>query len=335
MCKAAWTAVTQETIANCWRHSGILGNTPVASSAISTSLSSSLPSSSTFTPAAPATPASHMIEGWKILQTFVVTTSMTLPQAEDALKEVFGAQYKDEVWRSMLSKITSQEPDSDRGPILAEIETHLQSLHPSSTVETGMPSSSAEISPVETELMDAVSLLKKRNRIFGPLPTLEELVNPAEEKDIGESAYQFGENAEEKIVKQVRYEEAVKRGEIVEIEEDEEDEEESSPDVSLSELLKNLKLVEEQCGTGCIEDAAVAEDALHLIDQMRRFRGQVQKLQDVNSKQSSILQFFGATSSSEDLPEHQSYDLKIDLEEGAKPPLGRIYLLSPKELEAL
>ena len=35
------------------------------------------------------------------------------------------------------------------------------------------------------------------------------------------------------------------------------------------------------------------------------------------------------------LPEHRPYDLKIDLEDGAEPPLGRIYPLSPKELEAL
>ena len=35
------------------------------------------------------------------------------------------------------------------------------------------------------------------------------------------------------------------------------------------------------------------------------------------------------------LPKHRPYDLKIDLEEGAEPPLGRIYPLSLKEQEAL
>ena len=35
------------------------------------------------------------------------------------------------------------------------------------------------------------------------------------------------------------------------------------------------------------------------------------------------------------LPEHWPYDLKIDLEEGALPPLGCIIPLSPRELEAL
>jgi hypothetical protein len=35
------------------------------------------------------------------------------------------------------------------------------------------------------------------------------------------------------------------------------------------------------------------------------------------------------------LPPHRSYDLKIELEEGASPPPGRMYSLSPTELEAL
>ena len=35
------------------------------------------------------------------------------------------------------------------------------------------------------------------------------------------------------------------------------------------------------------------------------------------------------------LPPHRPYDLKIDLEEGASPPLGTMYSLSPMELEAL
>ena len=35
------------------------------------------------------------------------------------------------------------------------------------------------------------------------------------------------------------------------------------------------------------------------------------------------------------LPPHRSYDLKIELEEGASPPPGCMYSLSPTELEAL
>jgi len=37
----------------------------------------------------------------------------------------------------------------------------------------------------------------------------------------------------------------------------------------------------------------------------------------------------------ETLPSHRSYDLKINLEEGAQPPVGPIYSLSASEQEAL
>ena len=35
------------------------------------------------------------------------------------------------------------------------------------------------------------------------------------------------------------------------------------------------------------------------------------------------------------LPAHHLYDLKIDLEEGAEPPLSRMYLLSQTKVQAL
>jgi len=35
------------------------------------------------------------------------------------------------------------------------------------------------------------------------------------------------------------------------------------------------------------------------------------------------------------LPNHRPYDLKIDLEDGAEPPLGRMYSLSQTEVQAL
>ena len=35
------------------------------------------------------------------------------------------------------------------------------------------------------------------------------------------------------------------------------------------------------------------------------------------------------------LPPHRSYDLKIEMEEGAAPPSNHMYSLSPSELEAL
>ncbi|KAF8980840.1 hypothetical protein BDQ17DRAFT_1438749 [Cyathus striatus] len=56
--------------------------------------------------------------------------------------------------------------------------------------------------------MASVKELKQQNRIFGALPTLDELVNPQEEREVGESPYQF-EGGDDDIVKEVEYEMAV------------------------------------------------------------------------------------------------------------------------------
>ena len=71
-------------------------------------------------------------------------------------------------------------------------------------------------------VMSSVKMLKSRNRIFGHLPTIAELISPPEEQESEDNLQGLNDN---KIVAQVHYEKAVKQGEIVEIElEDKEDE---------------------------------------------------------------------------------------------------------------
>src|SRR5882724_9776130 len=48
-----------------------------------------------------------------------------------------------------------------------------------------------QLARLETGLMDCVSDLKTHKRIFGTAPTLEDLLNPVEEKEIGDSAFSF------------------------------------------------------------------------------------------------------------------------------------------------
>ncbi|KAJ3780447.1 hypothetical protein GGU10DRAFT_380619 [Lentinula aff. detonsa] len=248
MAKIAWEAVMKETIVNYWQKAGILGCELFSTK-------------------------SNKIQGWNILHTFA-STPMTLPEAEKQLKELFGDSYNDEIWHAMLSKITCLEPNSDSAAIFTEIDMHLQSLH-SSTASA--PTQTDSIIPVERDLMEIIADLKTRNRIFGETPTLEELVDPVEEKEIGGSAFHYGEDAEKKIVDQI---------------EEDDDEDNGPPDVSLSELLGNLKLAKEQCLTSQIDSPGVAEEALKLMEQLRKFRGQVQKLQLLKAKQVPIMNYF-------------------------------------------
>jgi hypothetical protein len=53
----------------------------------------------------------HATAAWNILEKFA-TTDMSLPQAENALKDHFGDQYADEEWRPALDAVVAAENDT-------------------------------------------------------------------------------------------------------------------------------------------------------------------------------------------------------------------------------
>src|SRR5882762_5884301 len=103
--------------------------------------------------------------------------------------------------------------------------------------------------PVTAEdvLMHSVAKLKERNHIFGELLTINELVEPLEEKEIGYSPYQF-EGGDADIIAEVRYQMAVESGQVVEMDETDNDEEDDQADsVGRTELIKMCKQLERSC----------------------------------------------------------------------------------------
>ena len=89
----------------------------------------------------------------------------TLPEAEDGLEKVYGSTYWDFIWWPALAAITGSETN----------EAALGELERFKAMENGIVEDS-EV--VEAELMGAIVELKAQNRIFGPLPSVEDLVNP-------------------------------------------------------------------------------------------------------------------------------------------------------------
>ena len=77
--------------------------------------------------------------------------------------------------------------------------------------------------------------LKQCKQIIGTPLTLEEMLNPIEDREVGDLEYRF-EGGEDKIVDQVNHEMALKRGEIEEIESDDEEEDEQEEDIGIGEL---------------------------------------------------------------------------------------------------
>ena len=73
----------------------------------------------------------------------------------------------------------------------------------------------------EEDLMSSIKILKSRNRIFGSLATIEELISPPKEHENEDNPQSLNDN---EIVAQVHYEKAFKQGEIIEVESEEEEE---------------------------------------------------------------------------------------------------------------
>lgn len=236
MANDAWHSITPETIRNCWDHTGIQWAPIMIRVPPLPRNESNNPNSNRATHATAA--------AWDILEEFA-TTDMTLPQAEDALKNHFGDQYGDKEWRPALNTVMAAEKDA--AAALESIKELWQ--HPSD------PAASASVLPLhapttqcadlEKDLMSSIKELKSRNRIFGNLPTIEELVNPHEERE-NESLQRFDNDNE--IVCQVHYEKALERGEIIDVSSGDEEEEDASQ-VTTTEALEMCK----KLGSFCLD----------------------------------------------------------------------------------
>ena len=68
-------------------------------------------------------------------------------------------------------------------------------------------------------------LFRSRNRVFGPLPSIDDLVNPAEERETYEDAPHGFPGRDNEIVSQVQHEIQVQKGEVIKLDDKDLDEE--------------------------------------------------------------------------------------------------------------
>jgi hypothetical protein len=201
MAKDAWDTVQPATIKHCWKHTGVQHDPimlciPVARHGHRRGASQT------------------SLEPWDILED-LATSQKTLPEAEEALNKVYGSTYNNLVWRPALVAITGSETT----------DAALDKLTKFKAAETGIVNKGARhTEAVETELMDAIVELKARNCIFGPLPSVEDLMNPPGKLEIGDDPDRFTSDAN--IIK------AVHKGVSVGEDSDDEIEECSPPQMS-------------------------------------------------------------------------------------------------------
>jgi len=223
---------------------------------------------------------------WDIIREFAAT-DMTLPETEKRLQEHLGGHYDDRDWQPALKAVMDAE--GDVSVALEAIRKLSASTHlPRLTIK--LPARpqlapDAELSRIESELMDSVEELVQRRRIFRA-PTLEELVNPIEEEEDEDSPYRF-EGGDVEIIAQVRREMATEQ-EVIEVDDSESEEEDDPADnLSRAETIKLCQELEKMSIRFGGEDLSV-----DLPPQLRKFRAQLQRDELTNAKQVTLEQFF-------------------------------------------
>ena len=269
MAKDAWDSIASTTIEHCWDHTEIQ-RPPIM-----------LRLPPTGTPQTRSDP--KITAAWTILEEFA-TTDMCLPEAEQALKDHFRDQYIDSEWRPALDAVMSAENDTSVALENIKKLRLTSGLNPSNTSpDSPLHTPTTQCATLEADLMASVVELKSRNRIFGPLATIEELVNPVEEQENEDSLN--GPMNDANIVAQVRHEQALNVEEVSENEgsdDDDESEDRTQNGPGTTEMVEICQRLESVClGTG-------VGNALELSKNLRRFRAELVRMRMANARQVTL-----------------------------------------------
>ena len=161
---------------------------------------------------------------------------------------------------------------------------------PDSLSDLCEPAIPDEHSKIEANLLALVDQLKARRQITGKPLTLKELVDPKEEREIGQSLDAV-ELDDLEIIQMVQAEADLMRGDIEEIETDSSDDsdpEEALP--SLREMIDSCRMFEEKSHLVC------KEGAFDFVQAVRRYQANLQKMHKEQEKQTTLDKFFNVKS---------------------------------------
>ena len=300
MVKEAWKAVTPETITNCWNHTKIQ-NRPIAPATSTSPRATS--TVITVSPTPCSTKAALADNGaWGILQEFANGTISSLPQTESRLEVHLGDRYRFIDWKPAFDAVFAAEDDV--GKAISAIETLEKQARTETTTAPTIPSPTPprlalnQLTMLENDLMECVTKLGDRKRIRGTCPTLEDLLNPVEEREIGESDFLFPGGDGEIIAKVIRELQPGGDVEAEEIEGEESDGEQEDAAPSLGEGMELCERLEKLC---VIHSEARGVSTLLLQQQLRKLRAHLHVVQVNSARQTSLDSFFNSNISPMDV----------------------------------
>ncbi|PCH43994.1 hypothetical protein WOLCODRAFT_21604 [Wolfiporia cocos MD-104 SS10] len=190
---AAWDAITLKTIKNCWQHAFQLLIDSVTSNVIPQTVSTPI-----------LAPLQHH-DAWTIMKAYASGKISTVPEPEDRLKAILGSTYLLADWKAVFDAIFAAEDDTAAAVTeIAALEADALESGSATNVECNTPIL-PQLQQLKSKLTASVSELQSWKQICGTWPTLDDLLNPAEESMIDESLYDFL-GGDEEIVAVVRCE---------------------------------------------------------------------------------------------------------------------------------
>jgi len=223
---------------------------------------------------------------WDLIHQYAVGM-MSLPDVETALSTHLGDHYVNTNWEPVLKAIMESEDDESA---LDAVATHRTATQSHSGIKICIPA--RQLASAEAELMESVCWLKERNRIHGPLPSVDNVVEPPEERDLPEPVLDGSVGA---IADEVCREAAIANGEIAdEADNGENDDEDSGEALAEAVALPHDKLIElcKQLEAGCMYYGGDAQFSFNLSRDLIKFRALLQWEALLTSKQTTLDAFF-------------------------------------------
>lgn len=218
---------------------------------------------------------------------------MSLSDAESQLQAHLGNQFVDSNWQTALTAVIEAEKDTKKA--LETIDDLCKAAisrlglkfwipaRPTNPVAT----KSQQPLSVKEDLMGKVKLLKSHNHIFGDVPTVEELLDPVEEREQEEAVM---DGSVKGIIKQVQKELAEVNREVIEVDEsdgDDEHEADKSPVQSCHNLISHCQQLVQSC-----MQYGDPQTSLDLANQLLKFRAVLRRDELLNSTQTTLDRFF-------------------------------------------
>jgi hypothetical protein len=127
---------------------------------------------------------------WAIVRDFALSNNVSLPQTEERLQNHLGNHYAYSDWKAAFDAILQAEDNIQAATAtIDKLETEAIHQHNPPSASFPAHASSTQLQKLETELMQSITELKARKHIVGEVPTLEELLNPNGEDEIGDLPY--------------------------------------------------------------------------------------------------------------------------------------------------